>query len=470
MKENEGHAVLLYKPRWADVTPKRQLLGAEDHDQEFDSDDDLAEGSESGDDSVYVDFTSQQLLGMIQAQPDLYKHCTLHIEHSSRMFATVKNPNCDIKEIKIGSRVRCNRAFDGDEVVVQLLMADEEDSQAVPDPDNTIRQGEVIGILKRAINPQYRLFVCMVEEGNSGLMVPLNRGIPKIFNVETKNHLKKTRRGHVAVYTFARDREIIFDHYEPIDSSDPTSKLFVVRYLKWDAKFYSPLGIVVGILPSGSTVERGLKILDIEYSIPQKFKSGTEQEIAKLFGHFAIPQSECGRRMDFRDQMTFTVDPSGSEDLDDALSIETMPNGQFRIGVHIADVSFFVKKGSPMDDEARLRATSYYPSERPPVPMLPERLSTDLCSLRPREDRLTLSMFVTINTSAQLVDTQVRRCIINSNYRLAYDEVEDILDGDDIDQPITDELKMSLHRLHKISQRYTWKLVTSFCLIGSVEL
>jgi exoribonuclease R len=207
-------------------------------------------------------------------------------------------------------------------------------------------------------------------------------------------------------------------------------------------------------LPAGTTVETGLKVLDIEYSIPQKFKSSTEQEVTRSFAQFTIPKSEYNRRMDFRERLTFTVDPEGSQDLDDALSIESLPNGQFRIGIHVADVSFFVKKGSPLDEEARSRATTFYPSGCRPVPMLPDRLSTDLCSLKPKQDRLTLSLFVTISNSAQLVDTQVRRCVINSNYRLTYTEVEDILDGDDIDQPITDELTISLHRLHKIAHRW----------------
>ena len=450
VRENEGHAILLYKPSWTKDLKKRQLLSADDYDQEFDSDEDL-DKEDASVQSAYVDFTHQQLLDMIYKQPELYKHCILHIENSSRMYATLKDAASDI-EIKISSRLRCGHAFDKDEVVVELLHVDEEDAQLLD--DKTIKQGKVVGILKRAINPQYHMFVCMVEEGNTGLMVPLNRGIPKMFNLETKNHLKKTRRGHVCVYRLTRDLQIQFDHYEPVDGFDPMSKLFIVRYLKWDPKFYLPLGIVVGILPAGTNVERGMKILDIEYCIPKKFRNDTENEVARSFTSFSIPSSEYGRRMDFRDHLTFTIDPEGSEDLDDALSIELLPNGQFRLGIHIADVSFFVRKGSATDNEARSRATSYYPVGSEPIPMLPQKLSTELCSLKQKQDRLTLSLFIIITPSAQVVDTQLRRCIINSDYHLNYGEVEDLLDRHDIDQPVTENLKLSLLHLHKIAQRW----------------
>ena len=127
------------------------------------------------------------------------------------MYAKPVDSNEPLKEIRLSSRLRCGRGFNNDEVVVELLSVDEEDSQALPDEAKAIPQGEVKGILHRAINPKYRMFVCMVEQGNTGLMVPLNRGIPKIYNVEN-TYRYETRIMHekwILIFRFFELSEII---------------------------------------------------------------------------------------------------------------------------------------------------------------------------------------------------------------------------------------------------------------------
>jgi len=141
-----------------------------------------------------------------------------------------------------------------------------------------------------------------------------------------------------------------------------------------------------------------------------------------------ISEEEIKRRTDFRGLTTFTMDGPTAKDFDDALSIERLPGGKLRLGVHIADVSHYVKEGSPLDLEALDRGTSIYPVDRV-VPMLPEKLSNDMCSLRPREDRLTISCLMDIDDEGRVHTYSVHEGIIRSRHRLIYEQVQELMDG-----------------------------------------
>jgi hypothetical protein len=288
---HSGHAVLDYsidqnerkKRSGTSGVGKRRLLRDSDaNDYNSDSETTDADDDNEAPSAAEVEYTPQQLKDLMQRQPERYKHATLVIENSSNMYAKCIDDE-SLKKIKLGSRQRCGRAFNNDEVVVELLAIDPEDVCAIPEDERRIVNGQVIGILRRSINPKYRTFVCTVENDNTGLMVPINRSIPKIYNLETRDQMRKSRKGHVCVYSFTRSREPVFDHYEPVDWADPTSKLFVVRYLKWDAKCYAPLGIVVGIMPKGTNPEQAMNIYNIEYCVPEKFRASTVEEVNRLY-------------------------------------------------------------------------------------------------------------------------------------------------------------------------------------------
>ncbi|AXA34884.1 MAG: ribonuclease R [Candidatus Hydrogenedentota bacterium] len=141
-----------------------------------------------------------------------------------------------------------------------------------------------------------------------------------------------------------------------------------------------------------------------------------------------IPQEEYHRRMDLRNVVTFTMDGATAKDFDDALSIEPLPDNRWLLGVHIADVAYYVREGSALDREAFDRGTSIYPVDRV-VPMLPERLSNDLCSLRPNEDRLALSCFMEIDRRGRVHEYSIRPSIIRSRHRLIYEQVQEFMEG-----------------------------------------
>ncbi len=168
----------------------------------------------------------------------------------------------------------------------------------------------------------------------------------------------------------------------------------------------------------------------------------------------SIASEELRRRTDFRDIVTFTMDGRTAKDFDDALSIERLPNGKWLLGVHIADVSWYVREGSSLDREAYDRATSIYPVDRV-VPMLPERLSNDLCSLRPNEDRLTMSCLMEVDDQGRVGRYWLHEGVIRSRYRLVYEDVQAFMDGEAPPTlarelaPIRNELEM-LYELRRV--------------------
>lgn len=188
-----------------------------------------------------------------------------------------------------------------------------------------------------------------------------------------------------------------------------------------EAKITSILG------KSGSNDANILSIL-AENELQAEFPPEVEQ-FAKAIPD-TIPQSEIERRLDMRDEMVFTIDPLDAKDFDDALSIKFLDNGNFYLGVHIADVTNYMQPDTPLDVEAYKRGTSIYLVDRV-IPMLPERLSNGVCSLRPHEDKLTYSCFMEIDKQGQLVDYSIAETVIHSDQRFTYEEAQEILDGKD---------------------------------------
>ena len=162
------------------------------------------------------------------------------------------------------------------------------------------------------------------------------------------------------------------------------------------------------------------------YTLPSSFPDAVLEAI-KQFHHASISEQEIMRRRDMRDILTFTIDPDDAKDFDDALSFLVLDNGNCQIGIHIADVTHYVQEGSPIDEEAYQRGTSVYLVDRV-VPMLPERLCNELCSLRPDEDKLCMSVIVEMDQQAKVIRHKICRTVIRSNYRLTYQQAQEMLD------------------------------------------
>ena len=202
-----------------------------------------------------------------------------------------------------------------------------------------------------------------------------------------------------------------------------------VKVTGWPESAEDPLiGEVEEVL--GMPGDRGISVLLLlrDMGIVLDFPP----EIKRQAAHFHPPPStqELARRRDLRELRVCTIDPATAKDFDDALSIEVLDSGNWRLGVHIADVAHYVHAGKPIDVEALRRGTSIYPVDRV-VPMLPERLSNDLCSLRPNEDRYALTCFMEVTPSGQVVRYEIAESVIRSRHRLSYEEVQEFFDHQD---------------------------------------
>jgi len=217
----------------------------------------------------------------------------------------------------------------------------------------------------------------------------------------------------------------IFVSKENLNGAKDGEKV-VVEIYDWPQKLGSPLGKVVKILGQPGDHEVEIHAILDEYDLPYEFEPEVEQEANKL--PTEITEAEIKRRRDMRGITTFTIDPVDAKDFDDALSIRKLQNGRYEIGVHIADVSHYVKSGTILDDEAYNRATSVYLVDRV-VPMLPEVLSNGLCSLRPNEDKLTFSAVFEMDESGKIYKEWYGRTITHSDRRFTYEEAQEIIEG-----------------------------------------
>ena len=209
----------------------------------------------------------------------------------------------------------------------------------------------------------------------------------------------------------------------------------LARITKWDGGNKKPEGEVLQVLKAEDESDIAMKEILIENGFPLEFSDDVLEEAARL--NEIIPQAEIDERRDMRSELTFTIDPVDARDFDDAISIKKLKENIYEIGVHIADVSHYVTPGSELDDEAYRRATSVYLPDRV-NPMLPERISNELCSLRPNEDKLTFSAVFNINIQSGEVKKQwLGRTVTHSNRRFSYEEVQEIIEkkeGDHVEE------------------------------------
>lgn len=218
----------------------------------------------------------------------------------------------------------------------------------------------------------------------------------------------------------------------PVDIFIPLSKLkggedgqkAVAKITKWKDDAKSPNGEIVEVLGNAGENEAEIHSILHEYDLPYNFDEDVEAEANAI--PIEIPESEIEKRKDMRDVLTFTIDPDTAKDFDDALSVEWV-NGKMRVGVHIADVSHYVRPDTALDKEAYKRGTSVYLVDRV-VPMLPERLSNGLCSLRPHEDKLCFSAVFTLDQNGHVLDEWFGRTVIHSDRRYTYEEAQDMIE------------------------------------------
>ncbi len=259
-------------------------------------------------------------------------------------------------------------------------------------------------------------------------------------------------------FLISDSRTMVVDIFIPLNELNGAQdgEKVVVEMTDWPERMNNPVGHVVKRLgqPGDNNVE--MQSILAEYDFPLDFPKEAEKEAEKI-----VPpvEKDMEGRKDFRKVTTFTIDPADAKDFDDALSFRRMRNGNYEVGVHIADVSHYVKPGTAIDREAYERGTSVYLVDRT-IPMLPEKLCNGVCSLRPNEDKLCFSVLMELNEKAEVLKTWFGKSVINSDTRYSYEEAQEVIDSGAVAHPEhkkTDEAILELHKLATIMRAERYK-------------
>jgi ribonuclease R len=281
---------------------------------------------------------------------------------------------------------RLKNALDGDIVKVQLY-------GGAADPDKR-PEGEVIEIVKRG-RTQY---VGRIQ---------LSKGFAFVIADSRKMHFD----------IFVKPNDLL--------TAQDNDKV-MVEITQWPDRNRNPEGKVVRVLGPAGENNAEIHSIMAEFDLPFEFHKGVESQAKRISDD--ITEEEIGRRRDFRDVTTFTIDPFDAKDFDDAISLQLLENGNYEVGIHIADVSHYVKPGTMLDKEAIERATSVYLVDRT-IPMLPERLSNELCSLRPEEEKLCFSAVFELDKDAVVIREWFGRTVIYSDRRFTYEEAQERIES-----------------------------------------
>lgn len=253
------------------------------------------------------------------------------------------------------------------------------------------------------------------------------------------------------------DPRIPIDVFIPQDATKDAKngQKVVAKVPDWKQINTQPQGYVADVLGDPDAPGIETLILIKKHGLPLEFPPHVEDASQAIPN--TIPPEEIAKRRDIRNTICVTIDPYDARDHDDAVSLDVLPDNTYQLGIHIADVSYFVTEGSPLDHEALARGTSVYLPDRV-IPMLPEHLSAGVCSLRPNEDRLALSVFVHIHPNGDIIDTDIAETIIQSHARLAYEDVQRVLDNQP-EAPQTPAYPFAdmLHKMEDLRRHLTQK-------------
>lgn len=299
-------------------------------------------------------------------------------------FGFVKTEN-EQEDIFIPPRFIGN-AGDGDTVRVSLF------AESSGRKKGLNREGEIIEVLKRS---------------DSAIVGTLQRN-RRLFVVANDN----------------RNGKDVFVSNDDLNGAEEGDKV-VVEIESWGSGHQNPEGRIVEVLGRAGDVTSEIKSVAREFKLPLSFPPEVVRESESISPQ--IPPAEIQRRVDYRERLCVTIDPADAKDFDDAVSLESLEDGNYKLGVHIADVSYYVRENTALDKEALSRGTSiYFPTGV--IPMLPEKLSNGVCSLRPDEERLTYSVFMIVTPKGAVKDYSIEETVIRSKRRYSYEEVQAIIE------------------------------------------
>uniref|UniRef100_A0A8C4SHS6 Helicase with zinc finger 2 n=1 Tax=Erpetoichthys calabaricus TaxID=27687 RepID=A0A8C4SHS6_ERPCA len=355
---------------------------------------------------LYTDNDSEDpLYHLLHSQPDIYKYCELEFEnYESANARPLKQPT---QTIKIKGRKNIGRCFPGDQVVVEIFTNDNGSNELF---------GKVIGVLKKGDTP--RVFVCMLDNYDTQVMTPIDPCVTKIYTPSYKNNPNV-----IAIRKYDRGNWITV-RQEKLNEESKRKMLYVVEVIKWKKQFFYPLGIIIDVIPVIRGPEEGIKALNLEYHLTKTYPPEVIAEVEK----YKVSSINGGKRLDIRSYCTFTIDPKNSKDLDDAISVRDLGDC-YEIGIHIADIASVIPKDSALDKDARKRGCTFYSLKNVSVPMLPTKLSENLCSLLPNKDRPVISLFIQVTKKDdRVIKAKFTLATLKSNKNFSYEEAEEIIE------------------------------------------
>ena len=310
--------------------------------------------------------------------------------------------------------------------------------------DRTRREGEVVEIIERSRRP----FIGILHVvGDQAWVLMQSRFMPYDISIPfAESDKQRYRRHKVKGHSFAEPKDetgwlkpigdnlyAIHGVHEMTEDGQGRQELRAMSGMKvaavvdgWERHESNPTGHIVDVLGEPGENDTEMHAILAEYALPYRF----EPEVANAADMISeeITAQDIAERQDFRNILTFTIDPADAKDFDDAISFRVLENGNYEVGVHIADVTHYVKPGSVVDEEARSRGTSVYLVDRT-VPMLPEKLANKLCSLRPHEEKLTFSAVFEMTPLGRVAGQWFGRTVIESDHRFAYEEAQKVIES-----------------------------------------
>lgn len=342
---------------------------------------------------------------LCKRQPDIYKQGKLIKEsHNKGYVIPFLNPS---RIISIKGQQNLGQAFTGDEVVLQ-----------------TTNPTKVISITKQ--EESSRILECQLEDEDHSkkeysesifvkrTMIPITKSAPKIRIL-----LLKKRRNFLPIWKKIDGRWEVIDR-RPLNENLKQTNVFVVQVISWGEQYYYPLGYVIEILPIGKSLDDGLRILNKEFKVSFNRRKSLEG--------FSLHDEDGANRKDICDIHTFTVDPKGAQDLDDAISVQEVGD-KYKLGIHIADVVSFVRKDSKLDEDAKQQGITYYNSGKKHCHMFPEELCTAHFSLLQNQVRNVVSLMIMVDRQTNKIDGKpiFQLSKIKSNRQFTYEEAEEII-------------------------------------------
>ena len=283
--------------------------------------------------------------------------------------------------------------------------------------------------LKHALDGDKVRVMVYPTKGNTGRIEGKVLEITKRQRDEFVGRVEISPRYAFVIPDFRKMHHDIFVHKGDLNGAEHNQKV-VVKISEWREDDKNPTGKIIRVLGKAGEHEVEIHSIMAEFGLPFEYPKEVEEEANAIPAE--IPHSEIKNRKDMREVPTFTIDPFDAKDFDDAISYRKLDNGNYEIGVHIADVTYYVKPKTGLEREAFERATSVYLVDRT-IPMLPERLSNGLCSLRPNEDKLTFSCVFEMDENADVLKHWIGRTVTHSNRRFAYEEAQENIDNQEGD-------------------------------------